>query len=510
VTDDKTELVPEQVVEGEALPAPMAAQGASQGAARDSGKTRVDLTQMDLRASVLYLAIPAVMRNLLQTVIQMVSLMIVGSLGSSAIASVGIANRVFFVIIGVLSALSVGATAMVARCIGARDPEGVERVIGQSVLFSLAVGLGMAILGVAFATPIMNWMMQLQEVVDQDVVQQGAAYIRIVCGSMSVGVLLFMSNAILQGAGEMKMTLYVMTGVNLTNLLFAWLLVYGIGPFPALGVVGAGYGAAIARASGGLVSLWILATRRAGVGFSLRSVWQVHRPTLQGILGIGVPAAGENLLREGAQILYTVLVAGMGTASVAANSVGMSIQSLSFMPGFGFGLAATALVGQNLGAGQPDKAEKAGYESLRWGLFIAAIATAIFLLLPAPLARMYSDDPEVVNLTARCLRITAMVQFPLAVSMILAGGLRGAGDTKWVMYITAAGNWGVRLLGSWYFGVHLGWGLVGVWTAMAGDQLLRGALTLMRYRTGHWKTIRPAGAGARAGRAGRQAASPAG
>ena len=349
----------------------------------------------------------------------------------------------------------------------------------------------MAVLGWLFATPIMGWMMQLQEVVDQEVVRQGALYIRIVTASMSVGVLLFMSNAILQGAGDMKTTLYVMTGVNVINLLFSWLLVYGIGPFPALGVAGAGYGAAIGRASGGLVSLWILATRRSGVGFSMRTLLRVDLPTLRGILRIGLPAAGENLLREGAQILYTVLVAGMGTAAVAANSIGMSIQSLSFMPGFGFGLAATALVGQNLGAKQPDKAERAGYESLRWGLYVAAIGAAIFMFLPSYLASLYSTDREVVRLTAACLRIAAVVQPALAVSMVLAGGLRGAGDTKWVMYITAAGNWGVRLLGSWFLGVHLGWGLVGVWTAMAGDQVLRGVLTLLRYRTGHWKRLEP-------------------
>jgi putative MATE family efflux protein len=456
-----------------------------------AGRPRVDLTQMDLKASVLFLAVPAVMRNLLQTVIQMVSLMIVGSLGSSAIASVGIANRVFFVIIGVLSALSVGATALVARCIGARDQEAAERVVSQSVLFALVVGFTMAFLGWVFATPIMNWMMQLQEVVDQEVVHAGAVYIRIVCASMSVGVLLFMTTAVMQGAGDMTTTLYLMTGVNVLNLFASWLLVYGIGPLPALGVAGAGYGAAVARATGGLVGFWLLAKRRSGVGFSVKGMWQVHLPTLNGILGIGIPAAGENLLREGAQILYTVLVAGMGTAAVAANSIGMSIQSLSFMPGFGFGLAATALVGQNLGAKQPDRAERAGYESLKWSMYIAAAATAVFLFLPAWLARMYSSDPEVVSLTAACLRITAMVQFPLAVAMVLAGALRGAGDTKWVMYITAAGNWGVRLLGSWYLGVHLGWGLLGVWAAMAGDQLLRGVLTLWRFRTGHWKHLQP-------------------
>ena len=449
-----------------------------------------DLTQMDLRSSVLFLAVPAVLRNLLQTMVQMVSLMIVGSLGSSAIAAVGLANRVFFIIIGVLSALSVGATALVARSIGARDRANAERVVSMAVVFSLVVGIILAIAGVVFATPIMRWMMQLQEEMDMEVVRQGADYIRVVCGSMSIGVLLFMSNAVLQGAGDMKTPLYVMSGVNLLNLLLAWLLVTGIGPFPAMGVLGAGYAAAIARAVGGIVSFFILANPRAAAGFNLRTLFKMDFPVLRDILHIGVPAAMEQLIHQGSQILYTVFIAGMGTAAIAANSVAMSIQSLSFMPGFAFGLAATSLVGQNLGAGNPERAEQSGYESLRISMYAAGIATVLFLVLPVPLARLYSADPEVVSLTANCLRITALAQPALAVAQVLAGALRGAGDTKWVMYITAIGNWGVRLVGAWILGVHLGWGLLGVWVAMAFDQLLRGGLTLMRYRSGKWKAIK--------------------
>lgn len=503
--DDKAVYSAEQVSPESDLPcapagapASPAPAGAAPAFATASPKTRrlPDLTGMNLRASVLFLAVPAVMRNLLQTVIQMVSLMIVGSLGSSAIASVGVANRIFFVIIGVLSALSVGATALVARHIGAKDREGAERVVAQAVLFSIVVGVVMAILGASFATPAMRWMMQMQEEMDMEVVRQGAAYIRVVCISMSVGVLLFMSNAVLQGAGDMKTPLYVMSGVNLINLLFAWLLVHGIGPLPALGVLGAGYAAAIARSLGGLVSFAILAHPRAAIGFRLRTLFRADLAVLGGILRIGIPAAMEQLIQQGSQIIYTVFIAGMGTASIAANSIAMSIQSLSFMPGMGFGLAATALVGQCLGAGKPKRAEEAGYESLRMGMVAAGLAAALFLFFPVPLARMYSADAGVVALTASCLRISAIAQPSLAIIQVLAGGLRGAGDTRWVMYMTAAGNWGVRLAGSWILGVHLGWGLVGVWVAMALDQFLRGGLTWYRYRSGRWKAIK-AGPGSR-------------
>jgi len=204
---------------------------------------------------------------------------------------------------------------------------------------------------------------------------------------------------------------------------------------------------------------------------------------------VGFPAAIENFVRRGSQILYTMIIAYLGTVAMAANSIAMSIQSLSFMPGFGFGLAATALVGQNLGAEQPQRAEDAGFQSLRYALVCCIVMGVVFFLAPQMITHLYTDDAEVMQLTVSCLRVIALAMPFLAMIQVFSGGLRGAGDTTFVMLATLIGNWGIRLLGSYILGVYFGLGLVGVWIAMASDQMGRGLLLLWRFKKGRWKTI---------------------
>ncbi len=453
------------------------------------GRARRDLTTMDLKSSVITLALPAAMRLGLQSLIEMVSLMIVGSLGPEAIAAVGMAKRLVMVATAVLQALSVGATATVARLIGAGDDEGAGRVVNQVVIFALVIGTAIAVVGNLAATAVMRGMMVLQEVPDLEVIQQGAVYIRILSSSYVVGVMLFMANALFQGAGDMKTPLYLMTSVNVINVTCAYVLVHGIGPFPAMGVAGAGLAAALARGGGGLAALLILASNRGVVGIDRRKLFSIDWELLRAVVNVGVPAGIENFVRQGSQILYTMVIAGLGTAAMAANSIAMSIQSLSFMPGFGFSLAATALVGQNLGAEQPSRAEKAGYMSLRYAMVVAFLMSAVFIFAPRLITQLYTDDPEVTDLAVTCLRIIAVSLPSLAMVMVFAGGLRGAGDTRFVMFTTLLGNWGIRLVGSYFLGLRLGMGLAGVWIAMAADQIARGFVLLSRFRRGKWKSI---------------------
>lgn len=449
-----------------------------------------DLTAMPLRASVLTLAIPAVIRGALQSVIGMVSLMVVGVLGPEAIAAVGVGNRIMLIFVVILQALSVGATALVARYIGAKDFRGAQEVVNQAVALSFVVGSAIALIGIFFAEPIMRGMLSLQEVPDPVVLEMGTTYLQILSSSYVIAVLLFMANAIFQGAGDMRTPLFIMTYVNVINLIGAYVLVIGVGPIPSLGITGAALAAGFARASGALIALWILAGNRGIIGMKRGQGFSLQLPIVRSILRVGGPAALENGVRRGSQVLYTILIAGMGTAPMAANSIALNVQSLGFEPGFGFGLAATALVGQNLGARNPKRAQEAGQESFRMGLLVSLVISAIFLLVPGPLARLYTNDPETIRLTVICLRIVAISQPFLSMVMVYSGGLRGAGDTTFVLYSSIIGTWGIRLVGAYYLGIHLGYGLVGVWFSMAVDHFVQGLILLRRFRLGRWKTIK--------------------
>ncbi len=454
-----------------------------------SGGGKPDLTSMNLRSSVLSLALPGSMRMGLQSLITMASLMIVGSLGAEAIAAVGVGQRVIQPVTAVLQALTVGATATIARSMGAKDEATSRRVVNTAVLFAIFVGIFIAAIGVIFAPYMMRGMMILQAEPDQEVIRQGTIYLRLLSTSYVAAVALFMSNGIFQGAGDARTPLFLMTYMNGANVVVAYLLVFGVGPIPPMGIAGAGVAAAFARGSGGLIALWLLATNRSVVGMDLKTFFNVDWKLLKAIINVGFPAAIEKFIRTGSQILYTMIIAGMGTTAMAGNSIAMSIQSLSFMPGFGFGIASTALVGQNLGAEQPDRAEKSGYVALRYATVISLVMVAVLVFAPQMIAHLYTDDPEVISLTVLCLRIIAVSLPGLAMVQVFSGGLRGAGDTRFVMLSTFIGNWGFRLLGAYVLGFRMGMGLMGVWIAMAADQIGRGLIVLFRFRRGRWKHI---------------------
>jgi len=452
-------------------------------------KKRPDLTSMPLHSSVLHLAGPAVLRKACQSLVEMVSLIIVGSLGAEAIASVGIGKRIIMMSTAIMQALSVGATAIVARYYGAGDEDGARRVVTQTVLLGLCLGVFVAAAGVLLSPHVMRGMMMLQEIPDVGVIGYGTAYLRSLSAFYVLAIPLFMSIAIFQGAGDMKTPLYLMIYMNVVNVVLAYLLVNGVGPFPSLGVTGAGLAAGFARGSAGFIALTILASDRGVIGMDVGKLLRFDTGLVRSVVSIGLPAAGEKFVQRGSQILYTMLIAGMGTTAIAANSIAMSIQSLSFIPGFGFSMATTALVGQNLGAQKKKRAEKCGYAAFKYAAMLVGVGVLFFLLAPDFVAGFYTDDVEVVALASTCLRIIAISMPFMAMLQVFSGGLRGAGDTRVVMFINTLGNWGVRLFGSYMLGMYMGLGLVGVWIAMALDQFTRGMFLLWRFRTGHWKWI---------------------
>ncbi|MCL2548802.1 MAG: MATE family efflux transporter, partial [Symbiobacteriaceae bacterium] len=205
---------------------------------------------------------------------------------------------------------------------------------------------------------------------------------------------------------------------------------------------------------------------------------------------VGIPSAIEQFVMRGGNLIFATTVTGLGTVTYAAHVVAMNINSLSMAPGMGFGMAATALVGQSLGAKRPDWAEACGWQTQKMSMTMAIPMTMLFLFAGTFIARFYSNDPEVINQAGAVLKIVAFTQIPQMSQVVLAGGLRGAGDTKWPLISTTIGIWGFRVVLAKILVDMLGYGLMGAWIALAVDQLVRSAVILWRYRTGKWKTIK--------------------
>ena len=440
--------------------------------------------QAGIRRDVLRLALPATAEQLLSMMVGIVDTFLVGHLGAAPLAAVGLANQWVFMATTLFGAIATGTTALIARFIGAREPAQADQVLRQSVLLGALIGLTSTILGLTLARPAV-----LLLGAPADVVDFSTDYLRVVASIFFFSTLMFIGNASLRGAGDTRTPLYVMLVVNVINVAVAWTAINGPFGLPRLGVVGSAMGAATGRLVGGVLVIALLLKGRSGIRLrlaGLRPDWGLIRR----ILHVGLPTGMEQLLFRTGHMVYARMLAELGTIAYAANQVAMNTLSISFMPGFGFALAATTLVGQGLGAQDPDGAQQRAYTAYRLGAGLMTVMGAIIALFPAQFIGFFTNDADVIAVGSLPLRLVGLVQPLLAASMVFAGGLRGAGDTRYPMVITGASIWGLRVPLAYLLGLVMGWGLVGAWSAMAIDFGLRGVLNFLRFRSGRWKTVK--------------------
>jgi MATE family multidrug resistance protein len=437
-----------------------------------------------IRRDVLNLALPAMGEQLLSMMVGIVDTFLVGHLGAAPLAAVGLANQWVFMATMLFGAIATGSTALIARFIGAREPDQANEVLRQSILLGALIGLIATLLGLSLAQQAVT-LLGAEEVV----IGLGTSYLRVVSSIFFFSTLMFIGNASLRGAGDTKTPLLVMLVVNGVNIVVAWTAINGPFGLPQLGVVGSALGASTGRLVGGLLVIGILLRGRANIRLklaNLRPDWALIRR----ILRVGLPSGLEQLLFRTGHMVFARILAELGTVAYAANQVAMNGWSLSFMPGFGFALAATTLVGQSLGAEDPEGAQRRGYTAYRMGAALMATVGLAFLLFPAQIVGFFTNDPQIIAIGTMPLRMVGLIQPLLAASMVFSGGLRGAGDTRWPMVITGGSIWLVRLPLAYLFALLLDWGLPGAWTALALDLSLRGLLNFLRFRGGRWKAVK--------------------
>lgn len=431
---------------------------------------------------VLALALPAVGEQLLNMAVGLTDTFMMGHLGASAVAAVGLSNQAIMLATTFFAAVATGVTALVARHTGAREPEGANRILHQGYLLGALIGAGATVLALTLAGPIMAILRA-----PADVVAPGTAYLRIASTVFIGAAWLFIGNAALRGAGDTRSPMLIMLAVNVVNIAVAYLFIFGPGPFPQLGVAGSAVGAAAGRGVGGLLVTALLWRGRAGLRLRLAAL-APNQAQIKRIANIGLPAGAEQLMMRLGMTAYVTTVAALGTKAYAAHQLALQGESLAFMPGFGFAIAATTLVGQGLGACDPEQARADAYLARRMALSLMSVMGVLFFIFAAPILDVFINDPEVVRLGVWPLRLVAFSQPALATMMVLSGGLRGAGDTRATLAINATGLWLVRLPLALLLTGPLG--LLGAWIAMGVDLNLRGLGMWLRFRSGKWAKIR--------------------
>jgi putative MATE family efflux protein len=432
--------------------------------------------------SILRLAWPAVVSNLLFSAVGIVDMKIVGGLGKNAVAAVSTGNRIFFVLQAVLMAVTAGTTALVARAWGAGDRAEAERVTNASFALCGAIALAASLPGVIFAEELAGIFR-----LDPEAIALGASFIRWLSVFNVAFAITFVLGTALRAAGDTMTPLWIGAVTNVVNVVLVYGLVYGAFGLPALGVAGAAIASGIAFALGAALTvwLWLRGYLLLGVG----SGGALERERVRDLLHIGYPAALEQAVWQLGFIGFLWIVSLYGTAPYAAYGIGVQILSFSFVVGFGFSIAASTHVGQRLGANDPEGAAQSGWRALRLSVLSMVLLGGAIIAGAHPLASFMIDDAEVVRLTVAFIYILGAVQPLMAIEFALGGGLRGAGDTRFPMYAVFAGLIGVRCLLAALF-AWLGLPPEWIFAALIGDYIVKASLLTWRFASGRWKTIR--------------------
>ncbi len=442
------------------------------------------LPRPQLRRAIWTLTWPVIAEQSLMTLTQVVDSIMVAKLGAAAIAAVNLSFQPFWLISSIFMGLSIGTTALVARHAGAREPEQAASVTRQSLVLAAAFGLVVTALALVFARQIVALMGA-----KPDVIALGLGYVRALAPGLFFLIIGTVISAAMRGMGDTRTPMIVNTITNVAHIGTNWLLIFGHWGFPKLGVTGAGVSTSLTRVSGGLWLFLILVLARSAIRIDLRKLFHVDWPTMGRVIRIGLPAAAERAFTSTGQMLYAREVASLGTVPVAAHYIALNVESLSYMPGMGFSTAASTLVGQNLGARDPKRAEDSAWETLRSGLMVMGTMGVLFFLFPVPFLHVFTRDPAIVGLAVTPLRIVAFTEFFECVGFVVPGALRGAGDTQSVLWVTVSGV-AIRVLltALFVFGFHLG--LPGAWLGMLLDWVFRSSAMVWYFRTGRWKRVR--------------------
>ncbi|MBA2277533.1 MAG: MATE family efflux transporter [Chloroflexia bacterium] len=408
---------------------------------------------------VLGLALPIIGENILQTAVGVVDTFFVAQLGAVAVAGVGVALEIVFFMIAILSSVAIGGTILVAQAIGAGRKEDADRRARQTVLWGFFLVVPISVLVYAGAPVIVAAFRT-----EADVAAEATTFLR-VTGATSVALLMtFVCGAVLRGAGDSRSPLAASLVANAVNVVLAWLLIFGNLGFPRLEVAGSAWASAIGRGVGAAILLWLLFSGRRAVSIRGRAGWRPRLPLARDLARLGVPAAIEQMVMTGGITVLVVIVALIGTAALAAQQITFTALSLALLPGMGFATAATALVGQSIGAARPDAARAAARIATVWSVVWMTAGAVLYLVFAEAMMRVFTDNDAVVAQGEGALWAMGISLPLLAVSSVAGGALRGSGDTRTPMVTRSISTWLAVAL-AWVWVAWFDGSLTAVWLA---------------------------------------------
>jgi len=430
------------------------------------------------------IAWPSAMEAVLISLIGAVDMIMVGTIGTAAIAAVGITNQPKFLLMSFVIALNIGTTVIVARRKGQNDQEGAKLALRNALMLSVGLAFFGMIIGLVFARPMLTW-----AGANLDYIEDAVLYFRVIMVGNFFYLIGLTMTAAQRGVGNTRISLVTNLSANVVNVIFNFLLINGIWIFPRLGILGA----ALATVIGNVVSLILainsLFRKEAFLTLHVSDRWKFDPVSLQAIWRFGSSALVEQFFIRVGFLLYVRAVAGLGTLAFATHYIAMNVMGITFSVGDGLSIATSSLVGQSLGAKRTDLAYLHGKVSKRIGLIISIVLGISIVLTRTWIMRLFTQDQSIIDLGSNILIILAfIIQFQIS-QVITVGSLRGAGDVKFVAKLQLYSVTFFRPLLTYVMAYLLGWGLYGAWFSVMVDQLIRYFASRSRFKTAEWAKI---------------------
>lgn len=446
--------------------------------------TEADYTKIPLRRAVFLLAVPMILELVMESTFAVVDIYFVGKLGASAIATVGITETFLFVFYSIAMGLATAATAIVARRVGEKDTEAAAATAVQAILIALLVSAPFAVAGVLFAQDLLALMGA-----DEWSITQGYRYTQWMLGTNALIMLLFVINGVYRGAGDAAIAMRVLWVANLLNIVLDPLLIFGFGPIPALGIEGAAIATAIGRGTGVALQLWILFSGGKHIRAAFRHVAWNGAIALK-IARTSVGGIGQMFVAVASWIFLVRILASVGSDAVAGATIALRVAMFTMMPAWGLSNAAATLVGQSLGAGQPDRAESSVWQVGWYNMVFMVAVSVIYFFFNEPLIALFSSDPAVIAIGAEWLRILSYAYFVYGWWMVAVQAFNGAGDTVTPTKINLVFFWAIQIPLCWVLAIPLGWAHSGVFWGVFVSETSVGVFTLWLFTRGKWKTAK--------------------
>lgn len=440
-----------------------------------------DYTSGSIRRAVLLLAIPMMLEMAMESIFAITDIYFVSGLGADAVATVGLTEAVITLLYAIAIGLSMAVTAMVSRRIGEKDLEGATVVAGQTIWIGLFVSIVVGIVGIAYGQDILRLMGA-----SNGVIEQGSAYTSIMLGSSITIIYLFLFNAIFRGAGNAAIAMRSLWLANGINIILDPCLIYGIGPFPEMGLTGAAIATNIGRGIGVLYQVYYLCDGSARIKIHLVHL-RIVRKSLFGLLRLSIGGVSQFLIATASWVVLMKIVAPFGSAAIAGYTIAIRIIDLTFLPAWGMSNAASTLVGQNLGAGKPDRAEQSVWQTTKYSTSFLVCVAIPFIIFAEQIVSIFSSDPVVIGYGTDCLRYISYGYGFFAMSMVLTQAFNGAGDTITPTVINFFCFWMIQIPLAYSLATIFHLGPQGVFISITFTETLVAIIAYLVFRGGRWK-----------------------